>query len=677
MAGEEKISNLNPANSRKRRRKETLYNEIRALPKKVYRTITEMEPLVRKYIVLRVLYTTIYLTAGFSTIYYLQFVDLLTWGTLLSVYTFIPFVLEYFSGTVTDRVGEKAVMVFGTSVFAMGMFIASVINNAESALLAIVVGAIGLTFQTGCISVWFNNQYTEKYKDVQEKRDDINVVYGQATVATSISYTAFPLIGGLLIDFISMRGVFALTGVSWLVFTLVCLFWLNSYKTADKPAETPEEIIKQGNVRIKKRSLKNPLNVLRTLLKSLTKRIKSYSQQLYDGVWYYRRSGVFRISLFYSVFYLGLAGFFNIVLQPALQEIGLSIEEITLVISGSIIFMMIGASVNNRLKKYTERYVGTGSTTLLVLIAFFTVFPFVIYYVGISSNSITWIPFNLRKMFSLLVFLLASIIFYTLWGAMGPIFGQAIYARTVNKLRARNTSLNLTMNNLFLFIGYPVVGLIVGTAGFANFILFEIAFIIIVATSFFLWSRTELPPLLDFDHHGKEISSMYRNNQVYVKHEEVFNGVVEWSENPDLPSLFITASVPEDDHLAGHLASFLVNQVNDGVIKRRTPVFIDLERYCSSDNLESVITKFLIQECNLSSSPHNISYFKQMHEQGELILIFNTAYQGKRHDETIEFVREKGRMKVLVVSTFEDQFSTESLIGSMERSSAKESYGCV
>ncbi|MFW9997623.1 MAG: MFS transporter [Candidatus Odinarchaeota archaeon] len=404
-----------------------------------------MDSLVSRYLLFILVnnaYT--YITAGFATIYFLGIVDLLSLGFILSIYTLIQFILEYPTGSLTDTHGERAVFITGTLIFALSLFIEASASNPAWLLTGIVVGGFGITLQSGCLVTWFNNTYRDKYKEDQVRIRSMNRIYGKLSTVSTISISFFIAIGGWLTSFLKMSDVFLIAGLLCLIMAIVGLVGLSPTS-------------------LKRR---NPL-----LEKS------SYIKNLKEGIeLYFKQGSLFRYSVYYAVFYSCLASFATIILQPALQETGMKIELIALLISGGIVFMAVGSWFNDKLKTTINRYRNEDSAAISV-VSILQVVPFLLYYHGILIGS-------------LVSLVSASILFYVLWGAFGPIFGEVFQRKITNEYRARFISIHYALTSLGLAIGYTAVGILAGFTGYTNFIL-VLALAICVLVTLFLVSSNE------------------------------------------------------------------------------------------------------------------------------------------------------------------------------------------
>jgi MFS family permease len=384
-----------------------------------------------------------YITAGFATIYFLGIVDILSLGFILSIYMLIQFLLEYPTGSLTDTYGEKPVFITGTSIFALSLFIEANSTNPAWLLTGIVVGGLGITLQSGCLVTWFNNSYREKYKTDPNKIKSLNNTYGKLSTVSTISITLSIAIGGWLTSFLKMGDVFIIASIICLIMAIVGLIGISSVsrKRGDKMSG------------------------------------KSYFANLKDGLRIYFKHGeLFRYSIFYAIFYACLSSFLTIILQPSLQEIGMKTDSISLLVSGGIIFMAAGSWSNDRLKKTINRY-RRGDSANIAVVSVLHVVPFLLFYYGILFRS-------------LVLLVSASMLFYLLWGAFGPIFREVFQNKIDNEYRARFTSIHYTLTSLGLTIGYTTAGFLAGFTGYVNFIL-VLALIICILVFLFLFSNHE------------------------------------------------------------------------------------------------------------------------------------------------------------------------------------------
>ncbi|MFW9997281.1 MAG: hypothetical protein ACFFD4_34880, partial [Candidatus Odinarchaeota archaeon] len=160
--------------------------------------------------------------------------------------------------------------------------------------------------------------------------------------------------------------------------------------------------------------------------------------------------------------------------------------------------------------------------------------------------------------------------------------------------------------------------------GFTDFMYYLTVFIAIIGIAFLLWNRIEIAPLLDFKPYMNHLSNRgFDNYQVSDEFKEVTEIIEKWlissdtiiSMNPYSPNHYPLLA----DKIAGYLARNCIEDNNT-----RIPLLIDLINV-SGNNIIEKISNYLINECNIKESPSNWLYFKKMHEDGNLVLIFKNS----------------------------------------------------
>ncbi|MHA1166411.1 MAG: MFS transporter [Candidatus Hodarchaeales archaeon] len=398
-----------------------------------------MDTIVIRYIILYLIgnaYT--YIIAGFSTIYFLGFIDIFNLGFILSLYTLIQFLLEYPTGSLTDTFGVRSVYISGTIIFSLSLLIQSLMHSQIELLVSVIIAGIGTSLRSGCLVTWFNNTYREKYKDNPQKINSMNKIYGRVGTLSTVSISLSVAAGGSLAVIAGMNTVY------FIAFSISLLMAMTIFVILPK-----ENLSK----------------------KSGTTSLEGYMFNLRNGFSnFIKKKPLVRYSVFYSIFYAILASFITIILQPALQSKGMTVELISFLISGGIIFMAGGTWFNNAIKRVINRF-SDEDTVVLAITGLLQTISLFLFLLGIVMSSIS-------------VLVLATMMFYLFWGAFGPIFSECFQKQITSNYRARFLSIHYTLTSLSLTAGYTLVGVLVTISGYTNFIPILIVLIIILVTWF-------------------------------------------------------------------------------------------------------------------------------------------------------------------------------------------------
>ena len=398
-----------------------------------------MDTLVFRYVILYLLgnsYT--YIVAGFSTIYFLGFVDMVDIGILLSVYTLIQFLLEYPTGSLTDTFGVRSVYITGTIIFSLSLLIQSLMQSRIELLVSIIIAGIGISLRSGCLVTWFNNSYREKYRNNPEKITNMNKIYGRIGTLSTVSISLSVAAGGCIAAVAGMNTVYFVAFIITVIM-VIAIFMLVPEELATK--ETGKTSIEGYII-----NLKNGFSI------------------------FMGKKQLIRYSIFYGIFYAILASFITIILQPALKSRGMTVEFIAFLVSGGILIMAGGNWFNNAIKRAINRY-SNEDMVVLAITSLLQTISLLFFLLGITLGSV-----------SILIF--ATMLFYLFWGFFGPIFSESFQKKITSKYRARFLSIHYTFSSLCLTVGFALVGALVSLTGYTSFIFILIILIIVLVLWF-------------------------------------------------------------------------------------------------------------------------------------------------------------------------------------------------
>ncbi len=324
------------------------------------------------------------------TLTFVAIMDVIFWLTM--------FLFEIPTGVIADRFGRKVSVITGLLIVSFGIFIFGISNDIPRILFSYVIWALGLTFISGAAEAFFY----DTVKILGHERDWA-AIFGRISLIGSLSIATATIIGGLLGGISLQLPIFVTS-----IFGLLAIIPLLTL---------PEPRISETVLEQEENYTDSPLRASIQII--LNSRV------------------VILLILFQILFTAFLSAFY-IFQQPYLQNQGLSIELIGLMIGINTVIRAIGASFvasyNRLIGKYSLFVLGYIITIIIFLLG-----------VGEGGGILILVIFSIRSFFQ---------------GMYYPLLSTYLNKEIPSKYRASVLSISNALSTLFLAITEPLAGIL-------------------------------------------------------------------------------------------------------------------------------------------------------------------------------------------------------------------------
>ncbi|MFX1250731.1 MAG: MFS transporter [Promethearchaeota archaeon] len=277
------------------------------------------------------------------TLTFVAIMDIIFWLTM--------FLFEIPTGVIADRFGRKVSVITGLLIVSCGIFIFGISNDILMILFSYFIWALGLTFISGAAEAFFYD--TVK---ILGHEGDWAAIFGRISLIGSLSIATATVIGGFL-GGISLQLPIFVTSIFGLL-TIIPLLTL------------PEPRISETGLEQEKNYADSPLRTSIQIILS---------------------SRVVILLILFQILFTAFLSAFYIFQQPYLQNQGLSIELIGLMIGINTVIRAIGASFVAFYNRLIGRY------SLFVLGYIITI---IIFLLGVGQGGILiFVIFSIRSFF--------------------------------------------------------------------------------------------------------------------------------------------------------------------------------------------------------------------------------------------------------------------------------------
>ena len=96
---------------------------------------------------------------AFIILYLIDLFGVFTGGFLFSILLFVSFLFDFVTGVISDRIGQKNILLLSISCSISFYYLLSVFQSFNEIFLIMVIGGIGVALRSGALETWFFNNY--------------------------------------------------------------------------------------------------------------------------------------------------------------------------------------------------------------------------------------------------------------------------------------------------------------------------------------------------------------------------------------------------------------------------------------------------------------------------------------------------------------------------------------
>ncbi|WP_199920066.1 MFS transporter [Thermococcus piezophilus] len=143
-------------------------------------------------------------------------------GYLYSLYLFVMFATDIFTGGIADKYGRRRTLVLGLIFYGVSMFLISLSKGFAFCVFAYALAAVGSSLISGTLRAWY---FTEVEKQ-NMAREEAKNAFGLLKSINSAGSLVIGLVNSVIIAYLGMRSVFYAAAVLNLLAALLALLLL-------------------------------------------------------------------------------------------------------------------------------------------------------------------------------------------------------------------------------------------------------------------------------------------------------------------------------------------------------------------------------------------------------------------------------------------------------------------
>ena len=169
------------------------------------------------------------LSDTFNVLFYINLLGYIGAAQIFGIGQLINALLDYPTGILSDKLGQKAILIASVSSYAISYFFLSTATNYSELLIAATFFAIGSSQQSGALETWFDNNYRSKTEKSDSDRAIYRGIIARFRVIVDLCGGVMIVVGGIIATTFSRNLVFQIQVILMLLISVMIFFFVRNF----------------------------------------------------------------------------------------------------------------------------------------------------------------------------------------------------------------------------------------------------------------------------------------------------------------------------------------------------------------------------------------------------------------------------------------------------------------